>query len=206
MKKKTVKKSTSISEPKRANPGRPLRPDGRAKKTALADHDINKIRKPRPQYVGEDPYAVVVPDAKPDPEELARLEKQEEFDLSDWKGDGEHPFKVYPPPKYSRVFRRKWFEFIVNVSERENFRHGHLSHLEILCDLYVEYDSLTKFVRTRGYTYFAVGRQGKVSKTFPEVAQLNKVQMEIRNYSKILGLVLKKDDSTGNSGEAEEWD
>ncbi len=206
MKKKVVKKKITISEPKRANPSRPLRPDGRAKKTALADHDINKVRKPRPQYVGEDPHVVIIPDAVPDPEETALSEEKEEFDLSEWKGDGPHPFKLYPPPKNSKVFRRKWREFIENVCDRENFRKGHLSQLEILCDLYVEYEALTKFVRTRGYTYVAIGRQGKVTKTFPEVLQLNKVLIEIRNYSKILGLVLKKDDSTGNSGESEEWD
>ncbi len=170
------------------------------------NNDISQVKKPKPAFRGEDPHVVVIPDAIPDPEDVALLDDPEEFDLSDWKGGGNHPFNIYPPPKNTRTFRRKWKEFIENVVVRDNFNKGHLSQLEILCDLYVEYEVLTKFVRTRGYTYFAVGRQGKVSKTFPEVSQLGKVMIEIRNYSRILGLVLKKDDTVSGGGEDTSWD
>jgi hypothetical protein len=49
-------------------------------------------------------------------------------------------------------------------------------------------------------------QQLRVIKIRPEVAQLNRVVTEIRNYSKILGLVLAKDTTTTKEEEPNEFD
>ncbi len=153
----------------------------------------------------KEPSKKVLPEPRPDPEDVAALDDEEEFDFSDWKGDGAHPFKLYPPPKKNNIFRKKWKEYIENISARANFNRGHLSQLEILCDLYVEYAELSKFVRVNGYTYEAFGRQGKAIKPYPQVLQMNRVLSEIRNYSKALGMLIKKDETEGKS-EGLGWD
>lgn len=111
----------------------------------------------------------------------------------------------YPAPKTSIEFVKRWNKLIGGIVSRENFKIGHLYQLEILCDLYVEYDVLAKFVRTKGYTYAAVGRQGRIIKPYPEVTQMNRVQSEIRSYSKMLGLLLATDRSGESGGEDNEW-
>lgn len=146
-----------------------------------------------------------LPKKKVDPEE----------DVSDILGSDaddaelgeEHPFKKYPPPKKDRAFREKWRELIHTVVKRDNFKEAHLFQLGILCDLFVEYDDLSKFLRENGYTYEAYGRQGKAIKPFPQVGQINKVKTEIRNYSRMLGLLLSKDKDTGGGGGSgdEDW-
>ncbi len=83
---------------------------------------------------------------------------------------------------------------------------SYLSQLEILCDLYVEHDTLLKFIAANGYTYRAVGRQGISIKSYPQVAQMNRVKSEIRSYSKMLGLVLTRDKELRNAGEEEAWE
>ncbi len=96
--------------------------------------------------------------------------------------------------------------FIENVTKRENFNIAHLDSLEILCDLYVEYDELQEFVRVNGRSYMSVGRTGEVWKFYPEVNQLMRVQAQIKEYSKMLGLLLKKDHGNESGGEASEWE
>lgn len=111
----------------------------------------------------------------------------------------------YPPPKKHPIFRTKWMRFIDNVTKRENFNIAHLDSLEVLCDLFVEYDELQAFVRVNGRSYLSVGRSGEVWKFYPEVNQLTRVQAQIKEYSKMLGLLLKKDHGNESGGEDEEW-
>lgn len=112
----------------------------------------------------------------------------------------------YPPPRNHPRFRTVWSQFIESISGRENFKIGHLNNLEILCDLYVEYDDLKEFLRKKGRSYLSIGRQGEVWKFYPEVAQLNRVSAQIKDYTKILGLNPKADHAPESGGEKDEWD
>lgn len=112
----------------------------------------------------------------------------------------------FPPPKKNPLFRTKWMRFIDNVTKRENFNIAHLDSLEILCDLYVEYEDLQRFVRVNGRSYLSLGRSGEVWKFYPEVQHLARVQAQIKEYSKMLGLLLKKDHGSESGGEAAEWE
>jgi hypothetical protein len=112
----------------------------------------------------------------------------------------------FPPPKKNIVFRQKWLRFIDGIVARENFKVGHLESLEILCDLYVEYEQLSKVVRTSGQTYEVVSRLGKTIKIRPEVLQLEKVKSNIRSYTKQLDLFPKKDHSVESGGDKDDWD
>lgn len=121
--------------------------------------------------------------------------------------DDEASKHKFPPPKKHPVFRRVWLDFIDNIAGRENFKNGHLNSLEILCDLHVEYEDLRKFIHKNGRSYQSYGRAGMIWKFYPEVELLNKVQAQIKEYMKMLGLLLKKDHGTGNpKGEKGEWE
>ena len=112
----------------------------------------------------------------------------------------------YPPPKKSETFQKYWNAYIDDVSSRENFKAGHLEQLRILCELYEEADELKELIRMSGYTYCTDGgRNGTQEKLRPEVSQLNKVRSDIAVYSKMLGLVLTKDNSKATP-DNEEWD
>jgi phage terminase small subunit len=114
-------------------------------------------------------------------------------------------FKKYPPPKKGKIYREKWELFIVGLAERENFKIAHLSQLEILCDLYVEYAQLKRFIKKNGYTYESVGRNGDQRKPFPEVYRLSRVESLIKEYSKSLGIMPKRDTSIEDGDQNSEW-
>ena len=90
-------------------------------------------------------------------------------------------------------FKSYWDEFLPSVKERENLKQPHLRQLRILCDLYVELDELQTIIDLEGRTYVSEGRNGIQIKIRPEVSEKNRVVSEIRNYSKMLGLILVKD-------------
>lgn len=145
-------------------------------------------------YPGEDPKFEEFPEPIPDPE----AELPEPKDKA-----SKHK---YPPPRKNPTFRRIWMDFIDDVTGRENFKDGHLNSLEILCDLHVEYEQLREFIRKNGRSYKSYGRAGMQWKFYPEVGQLNSVQAQIKEYMKMLGLLLKKDHGTANpAGEKDEW-
>lgn len=116
--------------------------------------------------------------------------------------------RKYPsPPGKGKVFIARWRECILDVALRENFKRGHLATLEILCDLFVEYEILSDNIRENGYTYYAQTRNGDQWKQRAEVIQLNRTRSEIRSYSKTLGLLLVKDKELNDGkDEAKEWD
>lgn len=112
----------------------------------------------------------------------------------------------YPPPRDNTTFVEKWKLFLPDILKRVNFKQGHLSQLSILCSLYVEYEKLEDNINTNGYSYTTDGKGGYQEKIRPEVIQLNRTRGEIRNYSKILGLVLVKDNQlTDQEEEKSEW-
>lgn len=183
-KSKRATKNTSTSKPKRPR-GRPA-----------IGHKLRGLKERfHRSYPGEDPRVDIVPPPKED------IEKA--FDIPP---DDEYEQLQYPPPKKHPTFRKMWAQFIENVTERENFKVGHLNSLEILCDLFVDYEDLREFIRVNGRSYQSVGRQGVVWKFFPEVRQLNAVQAQIKEYMKMLGLLLKKDHSSQSGGEKDNWE
>jgi hypothetical protein len=99
----------------------------------------------------------------------------------------------YPSPSNKESFKRYWEMYLPDIKDRENLKRSHLQQLRILCDMSVEYDELCDILDLEGRTYESVGRNGLQIKLRPEVQQLNKVVTEIRNYSKMLGLILAKD-------------
>lgn len=143
---------------------------------------------------GEDPKLIIHPPESPDFEVVAE-EPNDELSL--------HKF---PPPKKNPKFRKVWGQFIDSITRRENFNIGHLNALEIFCDLLVEYDDLSTFIRKKGRSYQSVGRSGAVWKLYPEVTHLKAVQHQINVYIKQLGLTLRRDESGLSDGEASEWD
>jgi hypothetical protein len=108
--------------------------------------------------------------------------------------------------KTTRTFQDYYEIFYPDVSARENFKEGHKIQLEVLCRLYVDLQRLTDFIDKSGYTYVSEGRNGIQEKVRPEVAQRNAVLSEIRNYSRMLGLVLVKDKATKDDKEEKEFD
>jgi phage terminase small subunit len=114
--------------------------------------------------------------------------------------------KKFPAPKKEPLFVRYWDKFLPKVVERDNFHHSHLEQLEILCDLYLEYHVLSGLIKENGYTFTSDSRYGLTIRENAEVKIRQKIISEIRQYSKILGLLLAKDTSSNNEPDADEWE
>jgi hypothetical protein len=112
----------------------------------------------------------------------------------------------FPSPSEKETFKKYWSMYLCDIKDRENLKPSHLQQLRVLCDLSVEYDELQDILTLQGRTFESEGRNGFQIKIRPEVAQLNRVVTEIRNYSKILGLVLAKDTTTTKEEEPNEFD
>lgn len=145
------------------------------------------------KFAGHEPRAEFHRPAKPDYENMPAPEDEA----------AKHK---YPPPSKHPVFREKWMSFIDNITRRDNFHISHLENFRILCNMYVEYEDLKEFIRVNGRSYCSLGRQGEVWKPYPEVMLLSKTEASIKEYSKMLGLILKKDHGTESGGEGNKWD
>jgi phage terminase small subunit len=113
--------------------------------------------------------------------------------------------KIRNPKPDHAGFTEYWEEILPDISSRENLKPSHLQQLRILCDLLVDYDQLQAIIELEGRTYLSVGRNGDQWKLKPEVQQMNRVLSEIRNYSKMLGLLLYKDTETGDEEDEDEF-
>ena len=110
-----------------------------------------------------------------------------------------------PKPDHAG-FTEYWEELLPDIQGRENLKPSHLQQLRVLCDLYVEYDQLQAIIELEGRTYWSTGRNGDQLKPRPEVSLLARATAEIRNYSKMLGLVLYKDTKATNVEEEDDDD
>lgn len=146
------------------------------------------------------------PEPKPDIEKVLKDVVQPTFDESVEFDPSKHAHLKYPPPKNNPVFVRKWKDLVTAIVARENFKQAHLLQLEVLCDLFVEYEQLSEFLRINGYTYTSEGRNGLLVKNYPQVMQLNRAKAEIRNYSKVLNIMLSKDKDKTDEKESSSWD
>lgn len=142
-----------------------------------------------------------------DPEEegeLIEIDFDNAFDSWDG-GVKQHAHVIFPPPRKDRTFVKKWKSLIGTIASRDNFKKAHLFQLEVLCDLFSEYEALSKWIRKRGYTYSSLGRQGKQIKTYPEVSERNRVKEQIARYMKMLGLVTGKEINEPKKAGGNEW-
>ena len=109
-------------------------------------------------------------------------------------------------PRKEPSFKRYWDNFIGDIKDRPNLKPSHLWQLQVLCDLCVEYDDLREIIALTGRTVSnGGGRNGAQLSLTPEVGQMNKVLIEIRNYSKILGLILVQDKKVRTEEEENEF-
>lgn len=168
--------------------------------------------KPKKERFSDNFSERIEPPAIPDPEdEFDESQFSDDSDeigdmFKDWdKGEKKNPHVAFPPPKKNPVFRQKWQSLIKTIAMRDNFKPIHLFQLEVLCDLLVEYEQLSKFIRQHGYTYTAIGRQGKQIKTYPQVAERNRVKDQIRGYCKMLDLITPKGAGDGKGKDGGEW-
>lgn len=151
-------------------------------------------KKFHPEFRGQEPRFDIHPDDKTD------------YEIGP-PPDDEASKHEYPPPRNHPRFRQVWMQYIENLVARPNFKREHLNVLEILCDLFVEYDELRAFLRVKGRTYLSVGRSGEVWKFYPEVSQLTRTQSQLKEYMKMLDLRPKRDHSPdGGGGQSGEWD
>ena len=115
--------------------------------------------------------------------------------------------KKYKSPNPHPTFTKVWNMWVDEIVKRDNFKPGHLHQLEIFCDLHVEYEQLKASLELTGMSYESDGRNGPQVKLYPEVQQKNRVMTEIRNYAKMLGLVLVKDTDFSNDNQQEDsWE
>lgn len=114
--------------------------------------------------------------------------------------------KKYPPPSKSPRYKRLWATHLKDINHRENLKETHLLQMDILCKLYIEVDELQEEISIHGRTYESVGRNGSQIKIRPEYQMLQRCYSEIKNYSKMLGLVLVKDTSTKDDDAKNEFD
>lgn len=105
----------------------------------------------------------------------------------------------FPSPKQGNErFTYYWNMFVPDIQDRENLKASHLQQLRILCALWCEYDELEDLIELGGRTYESMGRNGLQKKQRPEIALIQKTIAEIRNYSKMLDLVLVEDKKMNN--------
>ena len=121
--------------------------------------------------------------------------------------DLEKMIRKYPPPRHNETFIHRWKQMLPKVVLRENFSEAHLMSLEVLCDLYCEYERLRDSLDVTGYTFTnSDSKYGEVVKNYPEVGQLNVCRNQITVYSRMLGLILAKDTTQADQKEEkDQW-
>ena len=114
--------------------------------------------------------------------------------------------KKYPPPSKTPRYKRLWATHLKDIKNRDNLKETHLLQMDILCKLYIEADELMALIDIHGRTYEVIGRNGNQIKPRPEYQMLQRCYSEIKNYSKMLGLVLVKDTATKDEETKNEFD
>ena len=111
--------------------------------------------------------------------------------------------RKYPAP--DKKIKYFWDLYVDDVTSRDNFKEGHLEQLRILCDLHTKYVKLSEDIDENGYTYESDGRYGFKELERVEVKIWKNVLAEIRQYSRVLGLILVKDNKLRNEDEGDSW-
>lgn len=127
---------------------------------------------------------------QPDPEEQYTPEKKQK----------------YPPPKGNAVFQERWNSLVDHLIQRDNFNPSHLYSLEMLCDLYSEYEELSKFIRMNGQSHKVATVTGESMRMYPQVKQRDAVRHQIQKLCTLLDLFPKKGQTPkGNGDPGDEW-
>ena len=109
-------------------------------------------------------------------------------------------------PLKKPAFKRYWNIILEGIVDRDNLKAVHLQQMKLLCDLYLEYDKLSAILEEKGYTYMSDGRHGIQEKERLEVKIRSGILSQIVVYSKLLGLVLVKDNSKKSEPPSSDWD
>lgn len=184
---------------------------GRPKKKVMTSEPKERRKPgPKPKYFyghSDGKSERIEPEEVEDPEEIGEplfVDFDEAFDKWDG-GVKQHAHLIFQSPRKDRAFAQKWKSLVGTIARRDNFKKAHLFQLEVLCDLFAEYDTLSRWVRKRGYTYTSLGRQGKQIKTYPEVAERNRVKDQIAKYMRMLGLASNKEIHDPKKAGGNEW-
>ena len=104
--------------------------------------------------------------------------------------------KKFPPPVKTKEFSDYWFKFVRACGDNPSFGIHQLKNIEILCNLYTEYDRMTYeldvyFEENAGYSVVSHGRYGTQHRPHPIIGERKGVLGEIRQYTKMLAIELK---------------
>lgn len=112
--------------------------------------------------------------------------------------------KIENPKPKNQEFSHYWNLMVEDVKVRRNVSPSHLLQLAVLCDAYCQYDQLLEIVKEEGYTILKVTERGESVSANPNAAALSRVIAQIKDYSKILGLLLVKDEGIGSTEQDED--
>jgi P27 family predicted phage terminase small subunit len=110
------------------------------------------------------------------------------------------------PKPQNKLFTKYWTSLIESVKDKPNLNVSHLYQVEVLCDLYVEYDNLCKSIELDGYIITNISKAGETTKLNPYVTQKNTTVKLIKEYSTALGLELAREKMKEESNEEEKDD
>lgn len=129
-----------------------------------------------------------------------KTRKQEIKELETFLG-----FSLRSPSK-NDLFNFFWDIYIYDVACRNNFKQSHLLQLKTLCDLHVDEDRLCKVIDEKGYSFIAYSKSGEESeRPLPEVTLLLRTRGIIKEYTKMMGLLLHKDVKTNEPEEEKDF-
>lgn len=99
-----------------------------------------------------------------------------------------------------------YFDLLLpEIKSRKNLSTSHLMQFKILCDLLVQYDKLKDQIDQEGITLYIATSQGEKVQVNPATTQLNTVTAKIKDYSKMLGLVLEDAEGPVEDPEQDDW-
>jgi len=97
-------------------------------------------------------------------------------------------------PSFDENFTRYWNIYIYDLASRDNFKPSHLLQLQILVEMHVEMDVLRDYIAKHGSSFTAFSRNGEeTERPRPEVQLLLRNRVQIKDYLRMMGLLLTKD-------------
>jgi hypothetical protein len=113
--------------------------------------------------------------------------------------------KISPRPDNVK-FTYYWDIFIEDIIHRDTIKKTHREQLTVLCQLHTEFDYLTRLILEEGYTYVVESRNGSQQKVSSNVLIRDKIISELRQYARLLNIVISKDTKTKKEEDHSEWD
>ena len=114
--------------------------------------------------------------------------------------------KIENPRPDDNKFSWYWNLLSKEIESRENLSSSHLLQLKVLCDAHVQYDDLLEQVREEGFSIAKITKSAETIVANPLLVQLNRTVGHIRDYSKMLGLVIVKTEIPTEEPESDEED